>query len=319
MSAFRNLPVAWLQLSHGRTKLLAAVVGIVFADLLMWMQLGFLDAALASSTSVYGKLRGELVVINPRSHQINGAEPFARRLLARRQGHPEVSSSPRSTPVRSAGRTRGPGINGPCSSTESCRMPRRSRAPGCRSRRPGSTPPIRASSTSGRAGSSARSPPRLAAGEPSRPRSTGGGSGWSGTTTIGASFAVDGNLVTSDANFLRLFPGRSSGSIDVGVIRLAPGADTQQVKAELQQLFGGDLLVLTIEEFVDRDKDFLLRSRPINFIFTLGARRRLPGRLRDRLPGAVHRREQPPASLCDAQGDRLLRTATCNASSSTSR
>ncbi len=92
-----------------------------------------------------------------------------------------------------------------------------------------------------------------------------------GTTTIGASFAVDGNLVTSDANFQRLFPGRSSGSIDVGVIGLTSGADTQQVKAELQQLFGRDLLVLTIEEFANRAKDFILRSRPITFIFSLGA------------------------------------------------
>ena len=91
-----------------------------------------------------------------------------------------------------------------------------------------------------------------------------------GTTTIGASFAVDGNLVASDANFLRLFPGRPPGSIDVGVVRLAPGADTRQVEAELQQLYGTDLLVLTIEELVDRAKDFMLRSRPINFIFTLG-------------------------------------------------
>ncbi len=52
---FRNLPVAWLQLSHGRTKLIAAVVGIVFADLLMWMQLGFLaPRSIARLTSTAG-------------------------------------------------------------------------------------------------------------------------------------------------------------------------------------------------------------------------------------------------------------------------
>ena len=88
---------------------------------------------------------------------------------------------------------------------------------------------------------------------------------------IGASFAVDGNLVTSDANFMRLFPGRPAGSIDVGVVRLRPGADPQQVKVELQKLYGPDLLVLTIAEFIEREKDFMLRSRPINFIFRLGA------------------------------------------------
>ncbi len=92
-----------------------------------------------------------------------------------------------------------------------------------------------------------------------------------GTTAIGASFAVDGNLVTSDANFARLFPGRPTSSIDVGVVRLRPGVDRQQVKLELQARYGADLLVLTIDEFADRARDFLLRSRPINFIFGLGA------------------------------------------------
>ena len=94
MTSFRNLPVAWLQLSHGRTKLLAAVVGIVFADLLMWMQLGFLDAAIASATSLYGKLSGELVVINPQSHEISSTEPFPRRLLTRRRGIPRSADRP---------------------------------------------------------------------------------------------------------------------------------------------------------------------------------------------------------------------------------
>ena len=32
-----------------------------------------------------------------------------------------------------------------------------------------------------------------------------------------------------------------------------------------------DLMVLTIQEMMDRETEFLLKSRPINFIFTLGA------------------------------------------------
>ena len=69
-SPFRSLPIAWLQLTHGRTKLVAAVVGIVFADLLMWMQLGFLGAALASATTIHRQQRGDLIILNPHTHQI---------------------------------------------------------------------------------------------------------------------------------------------------------------------------------------------------------------------------------------------------------
>jgi putative ABC transport system permease protein len=268
---FRDLPVAWLQLSHGRTKLLAAVVGIIFADLLMWMQLGFLAAAIDSATSIYGRLRGELVVLNPQSHQINSAEPFPRRLLTRAQGHPEVEAV---TPLYTGmvkwkdpwtGQKRplfaygivlyAPAIEadgliesaGLLHEADTCLFDIRSRKEF--------------------AGVAAQ----LAAGQPVAAEVNGRRIRVVGATTIGASFAVDGNLVTSDANFLRLFPGRPPGSIDVGLVRLRSGADQPRVKVELRELYGADLLVLTIGEFIDREKDFLLRSRPINFIFTLGA------------------------------------------------
>jgi putative ABC transport system permease protein len=91
-----------------------------------------------------------------------------------------------------------------------------------------------------------------------------------GTTTIGASFDVEGNLVASDANFIRLFPQRAPASIDVGVVRLHPASDAQLIKSELQEIFGSDLLVLTTGEFKERDKDYFLRTRPVDFIFAVG-------------------------------------------------
>ena len=36
-----KIPLAWLQLSREKIKLLVAIAGIGFADLLMFMQLGF--------------------------------------------------------------------------------------------------------------------------------------------------------------------------------------------------------------------------------------------------------------------------------------
>ncbi len=88
---FRNLPVAWLQLKHGRRKLIAALVGIVFADLLLWMQLGFLGAAIDSATTIHRRLRGELVIVNPQTRLLTSTEPFPRRLLTRAKGHPDVT------------------------------------------------------------------------------------------------------------------------------------------------------------------------------------------------------------------------------------
>jgi putative ABC transport system permease protein len=271
MTVLRNLPVAWLQLSHGRTKLLAAVVGIVFADLLMWMQLGFLGAAIESATSLYGRLKGELVLINPQSHEINTAEPFPRRLLIQACGNPGVEAV-------------APLYTGTVKWKD----------PWTGQKRPlfvyGMVPYAPALEAAGVAQAAARLRPAdtclfdlrarpefrgvarsLAAGEPVVAEVNGRRIWVVGTTTIGVSFAVDGNLVTSDANFLRLLPARPPGSVDVGVVRLRRGADRNAVQAELQRMYGPNLLVLTTGEFAERAKDFLLRSRPINFIFTLGA------------------------------------------------
>jgi putative ABC transport system permease protein len=58
-----------------------------------------------------------------------------------------------------------------------------------------------------------------------------------GLFQLGASFGADGNLITSDQNFLRLFPRREAGSISLGLIQLQPEADPQQVAIALKRTF----------------------------------------------------------------------------------
>ena len=272
MSWFRDLPVAWLQLSHSRAKLLAAVAGIVFADLLMFMQLGFLASAIEISTYIHRRVRGELVILNPLTDNIEAAKAFPRRQLMRAHGHPEVETvaplytgivqwrdpwtgSKRSLfvygVVPHAQAIAVPGLaesTGPLHEADTCLFDTRTRS------RKEFDMVLK----------------KLEAGEPVEAEVNARRIKVVGTTTIGASFNVEGNLVTSDANFIRLFPERSPATIDIGVVRLCPGADLRQVKADLQRIYGSDLLVLTIDEFADREKDFLLRTRPIGFIFSVG-------------------------------------------------
>jgi putative ABC transport system permease protein len=40
----RRTPLGWLQLKHDRGRLMVALAGIAFADVLMFMQLGFQNA-----------------------------------------------------------------------------------------------------------------------------------------------------------------------------------------------------------------------------------------------------------------------------------
>ena len=53
----RKIPLAWLQVSRDRNRLIVAMAGIAFADMLMFMQLGFRTALYDSNTQVHRSLR----------------------------------------------------------------------------------------------------------------------------------------------------------------------------------------------------------------------------------------------------------------------
>ena len=91
-----------------------------------------------------------------------------------------------------------------------------------------------------------------------------------GVVELGASFGSDGNIVTSDLNFFRLFKDRKAGLIDIGLIKLKPGANPETVVAQLRQYLPKDIEVLSKQEFIQKEKDYWATSTPIGFIFALG-------------------------------------------------
>ena len=57
--------------------------------------------------------------------------------------------------------------------------------------------------------------------------------------------------------------------VDLGVVRLAPGADAEAVRGEVQKLYPeGDVLVLSRQELIDRERHFWWTNTPIGFAFT---------------------------------------------------
>jgi putative ABC transport system permease protein len=91
-----------------------------------------------------------------------------------------------------------------------------------------------------------------------------------GLFTLGASFGADGNIVTSDLNFLRIFSTRDKGLIDVGVIKVKPSADPQEVLKKVKQELPEDVKVLSKEEFIEFERNYWQTSTAIGFIFALG-------------------------------------------------
>jgi putative ABC transport system permease protein len=60
----RKTPLAWLQVKREKTRLIVALAGIGFADILMFFQLGLMESAYASATGMHYRLRGDLFLIN---------------------------------------------------------------------------------------------------------------------------------------------------------------------------------------------------------------------------------------------------------------
>ena len=92
-----------------------------------------------------------------------------------------------------------------------------------------------------------------------------------GLFEMGTSFGIDGSLMTSDDNWLRLFPDRSRNDIQLGLIKLKHGSDAEPVRDRLREFLPKDVLVLTKADFVARENDYWNRATPIGYVFAFGA------------------------------------------------
>src|SRR5579885_735898 len=84
-------PLAWCNLTHDRVRFVLFVLGIVFAVVLMFVQLGFRGALLDSNTLVHEHLNADLVMVSPNRQALAMREPFPRRRLAQAAAVPGVA------------------------------------------------------------------------------------------------------------------------------------------------------------------------------------------------------------------------------------
>jgi putative ABC transport system permease protein len=76
-------------------------------------------------------------------------------------------------------------------------------------------------------------------------------------------------------NFANYFSFRARGAdplsvVDLGIVRVAPGADPQIVKRRLNEMLPDDVRVFTRQEFRDAETTFWRTSTPIGYIFGMG-------------------------------------------------
>ncbi|HIK52541.1 MAG TPA: FtsX-like permease family protein [Oscillatoriales cyanobacterium M59_W2019_021] len=263
-------PLGLLQLKHDRMRLLVAIAGITFADVLIFMQLGFAAALYKTNTQYPRTLKADLVIIGTQAKNFGKLRTFPRRRLYQALDVPGVASADalyiqsvdwrnpqtrKKTSMLLVGQNPDrPSFNLPevNQQLDAIRMPdtvlfdRASR---------GKYQDIITRVQQGE---------RVTT-EIGRRTVT-----VAGLFKVGASFSDDGALITSDQNFLRLFPKRDAGAVSLGLIRLHPGSDPDRVRAAVAARLPDDVQVLTNRGYIDFEMAEIKATSPIGFVFGLG-------------------------------------------------
>jgi putative ABC transport system permease protein len=262
-----RIPLAWLQLTQAKGRLIAAVAGIAFTVTFSLVQLAFQDALYTSVTLLYSHLNADLVLVSPRYQCIVATENFPEARLYQALAFDQVESV---SPLYLS-------------------MAQWKNPVGHRDRqifvigfkpRPGVFNLPGVESNLGQIAE----PDKVLFDEGSRPEFGPVADGVRkngsvitelshrrvevvGLFRVGANFANDGNIITSDTNFLRLVPYRKFGIVDVGLIKLKPGADAEATRVKIAAALPGDVTVLTRSGLLDREKKFFGSSLPVGFFF----------------------------------------------------
>ncbi len=263
-------PLGWLQLRHDRGRFLVALAGIAFADLLMFMQLGFQAALYDSNTRLDRAFRGDVVLISPKALNLQNLSTFPRRRLLQALDVPGVVDAQglyiRTVNWRNPQTLQSATVQvlGFDPDADVLRLPE-VRAQADRLKLPDTV--LFDRGARGRYGAAIA---RLDRGETvtseiERRTITVGG-----LFRLGASFGADATLMASDQTFLRMFPRAKAGSISVGLLTLAPGEPVAPLVRALRRHLPEDVQVLSHADFVKFEENYWRTASPVGFIFGLG-------------------------------------------------
>ncbi|WP_044500385.1 ABC transporter permease DevC [Nostoc sp. PCC 7107] len=266
----RRTPLGWLQLSHEKSRLLVALSGIAFADVLMFMQLGFETALYDSNTRLHRSLQADIVLLSPQARNLQSMSSFSRRRLYQAMDVPGVKSAEPmyfSNSIWKNPQTRretgvlviGFNPNKPAFDLPDVNQQLQTIAL-----------PDNVLFDRGARGDYQKAIAKIDQGKILTTEMERRTIRISGLFQVGASFGADGSLMTSDQNFLRIFPRRQSSSISLGLIKIQPGYDAKQVAMALKSHLRDDVKVLTHAEFIEFENNFWRTNSPIGFIFSLG-------------------------------------------------
>jgi len=266
---FGRLPIGWLQLTHSRTRFVAALSGVAFANVLVFVQLGIMGSMATATLKPYGFFQSDIMISASDANSMTEGGNVARQWLFQALADPEVT-----------------GGTGLYVANVSWARPTKTLSLttyGIDPTLPAFLSPAMASKTgtlqlqnAGILDMFSRGLPReeAAAIRPQTPTSfevTGTALTLYDTFQGGGGFGGDGFMMVSDQTFLTLFPARRSAAPDHILLQIAPGANAEAVAARLRDLISDKTLrIRSYAQAAAEDLSYQQTRRPTGIIFGFG-------------------------------------------------
>ena len=263
-------PLGWAQLSHQKVRLLVALSGIAFADILIFMQLGFYNSLFGGVTRIHEHLNGNLFLVSSRAKFLDDGQNFSRRHLYQAAAVEGVDSAspfyyshagwvnPWNKKVTNIAILAFnpahlvlnlPDVN---RQLEQIKLPDKVLVD--RRARP-DLGPIAETFDRGKPVTTEISGRRISVG---------------GMFTLGSTLFVEGYLITSDWNYLRLYGADSIDNLKVGVLNIESERNIETIKQKVRARLPDVVSVMTHEEFIAAEKEFYAQNHPAGTIFNFG-------------------------------------------------
>lgn len=266
---FGRLPIGWLQLTHNRTRFAAALAGVAFANVLVFVQLGIMNSMAAATLRPFQFFRADIMISAGDANSLTEGGNVARQWLLQAMADPDVAEGA-SLFIANVPWDRG---DKDISLTTFGVDPVKT----------GFLAPDIAGELGLLQVQDAVILDRLARGlardeaaairpqSPLRFETEGRTLAAYATFAGGGGFGGDGYMLVSDQTFLSLFPARSSAAPDHILLSVRPGARAEAVIARLKDLISDPTLrIRSFEQAGQDDLRYQQTKRPTGIIFGFG-------------------------------------------------
>lgn len=264
-----RLPIGWLQLTHKPMRFAAALVGVAFANVLIFVQLGIMNSMGAATLRPYEFFAGDIMISAADANALSDGGNVARQWLLQAMSDPDVQDG---TGLFIANVPWDRGDKDVSLTTF-----------GVDPAKPDFLAPEIAGDLTLLEVRDAALLDRLARGlgreeaAAIRPQTPLSFETQGRTLTVYATFAGgggfggDGYMIVSDQTFLAMFPARRSTAPDHILLRLRPGADVERVVGRLRDLVSDpSLRIRSYADAADEEVSYQQTKRPTGIIFGFG-------------------------------------------------